>query len=761
MRPWALGLAALAASTTALTATTATAKAKYDASITRTTYGIPHIQSDTWQGVAYGVAYAYAQDNICMLAEEFATVAGERSLHFGPENSSVLGFSEVDNVTSDFFYRSQLQIAELRTVAVDQQHLETIQMMAGYVAGYNRYLKDAGDNLPEACAGKDWVRPITNDDMLRLNGKQMLLASSLALAPGIATAAPPEAPKAAYNVTVPSGFPKDDERTFGSNGWAFGSDVTADGKGLLIGNPHFPWEGPARFWQMHVRGPDGYDVMGVGLAGTPIPTLGFNKDVAWTHTVTKARHFAVYALTLDASDPTTYIVDGEPVKMASQEVSVPMPDGAEPVTRTFYSTQFGPIVTVPGTPFGWNKGMAFALRDANSTNGRALEAWLDIGRAKSVGDIETAVSETLGVPWVNTIAADREGNALHSDITTVPNVTKDLLAACSTPFTALVASQVTLLDGSRSECDTLSAETAAPYPGLLPASEQASRTRKDYVTNSNDSYWISNASNRYEALSPILGPHSNQLSLRTRSNFQETEATLAAGKMDHARAKELTFGNKSLAAEMVVDTFVAACNSGGRSVATCTTLGQWNQRFDTDSRGAYLFERFWDTIRNRKDLWTVPFDAENPLTTPRGLTEDPKVIDDLIEALDKAAAVHDEFAIELDRPWGEIQFRAAGNERIAIHGGPGTAGVLNMQRSQETPGGITPQHGSSYIQIVSFDEAGPVADAILSYSQSTNPASPHYADQTRNYAAKEWYRLPFTDAEIEAAKIGETVKLSE
>jgi len=761
MRPWTLGLAALAASTTALTATAATAKAKYDASVTRTTYGIPHIQSDTWQGVAYGVAYAYAQDNICMLAEEFATVAGERSLHFGPENSSVLGFSDVDNVTSDFFYRSQLQIAELRAVAVDQQHLETIQMMAGYVAGYNRYLKEAGDDLPEACAGKDWVRPITNDDMLRLNGKQMLLASSLALAPGIATAAPPQAPKAAYNVTVPFGFPKDDERTFGSNGWAFGSDVTADGKGLLIGNPHFPWEGPARFWQMHVRGPDGYDVMGVGLAGTPIPTLGFNKDVAWTHTVTKARHFAVYALTLDSADPTTYMVDGEPVKMTSREVSVPMPDGVQPMTRTFYSTQFGPIVTVPGTPFGWNKSMAFALRDANSNNGRAMEAWLGIGQAKNVGDIETAISDTLGIPWVNTIAADREGNALHSDITAVPNVTKDLLSTCSTPFTALVASQVTLLDGSRSECDTLSAETTAPYPGLLPASEQASRTRKDYVTNSNDSYWISNASHRYEALSPILGPHSNQLSLRTRSNFQETETSLAAGKMDHARAKELTFGNKSLAAELVVDPLVAHCMPQGTFDEVCQKLSDWDRRFDADSKGAFLFERFWDKARGRKDLWSVPFDPAKPLTTPRGLTDNAETLDALLVFLKEAAADHDEFAIELDRAWGEIQFRAAGNERIAVHGGPGTAGVLNMQRSRKVDGGVTPQHGSSYIQIVGFDEAGPVADAILSYSQSTNPASPHYADQTRNYAAKTWYRLPFTDEEIAAAKIGETMMLSE
>lgn len=759
-RLWALSTAALATAMTGVGAAPATA-GKYEASITRTTYGIPHIEADTWQGVAYGVAYAYAQDNLCMLAEEFATVAGERSLHFGPENSSVLGFRSVDNVTSDFFYRSQLDLDRMKATMAQQATVETVQLMDGYVAGYNRFLKDNADTLPEACAGKAWVRPITTDDMLRLNGKQMALASSLALAPGIATAAPPEAPKAAYNVKIPMGFPKKDEPTFGSNGWAFGSDATTDGKGLLIGNPHFPWEGPARFWQMHVRGPDGYDVMGVGLAGTPIPTLGFNKDVAWTHTVTAARHFAVYALSLSPDDPTTYMLDGKPVKMDSKQVSVPMPDGADPVTRTFYSTKFGPIVTVPGTPFGWNKSMAFALRDANADNGRAMEAWLGIGHATNVGEIEAAVSETLGIPWVNTIAADREGNALHADITAVPYVNEALIKACATPFSALVADQLILLDGSREECDTQRYVAPGGYQGLLPASDQASRTRKDYVTNSNDSYWISNASSRYEALSPILGPHSNQLSLRTRSNFKETEAMLAAGKMDHARAMELTFGNKSLAAEMVVDDMVIACNTRAQKVGVCFDLANWDQTFDADSRGAFLFERFWERVRNRKDLWSVPFDPENPLTTPRDLTDDHKVMGELIEALEKAAADHDEFAIELDRPWGEVQFRIAGNERIAIHGGPGTAGVLNMQRSRKVPGGLTPEHGSSYIQIVGFDGDGPVADAILSYSQSTNPASPHYADQTRNYAAKKWHRLPFSDEEIEAAKIGETVTLSE
>lgn len=735
----------------------AQAEPVYDVSITRTTFNIPHIVSETWEGVGYGVAYAYAQDNICLLAEEFTTVAGERSLHFGPEGRTLLGLGQSDNLTSDFFFRSQIDLPALREGAKDHTP-ETRALLDGYIAGYNRYLRDTGtDALPEECRDKAWVRPIDTDDMLRMNEKQMLLASSLALAAGIATAGPPGSQGAALELQ----FRDDEEPRYGSNGWAFGAETTADGRGLVIGNPHFPWEGPARFWQLHVQGPGNYNVMGVSIAGGPIPTLGFNRDVAWTHTVTAARHFTLYELSLKPGEPTTYMLDGEETAMEVREISVPMPGGAEPAVRKMYSTKFGPVATVPASGVQWGGTMAFALRDANSGNQRALDAWLGIGKARNVAEVRSAVAETLGIPWVNTIAADREGAALHADVTVVPNVTSDLVEQCSTPLSALVASRVTLLDGTRSECDWQTLPSSAPISGLLPAEAQSVKVRSDYVTNSNDSYWISNPRAPYEELSPILGAHSSALSLRTRSNFMETEAALIAGKMDHAAAKALVYGNKSLAADMVVDPLLGLCLNADDAGAACDALSGWDREFEVGSTGAYLFAEFWDKIRSRPGLWEVTFDPQRPIATPSGLVTTGATWAALLSALKDAAAEIEAKGIALDAPWGKVQTRRHSGAAIAIHGGPGTAGVLNMQRSRDIEGGITPVHGSSYIQIVGFDDDGPVADAILSYSQSTNPASPHYSDQTELYARKEWHRLPFSAEEIEAAKIGETLRLTE
>ncbi|WP_245228766.1 penicillin acylase family protein [Pontixanthobacter sp. CEM42] len=753
MRVWTL---AAALATMAL-AQGLSAQPTYSTKITRTEFNIPHIQSDSWGGVGYGVAYAYAQDNFCMLAEEFATVAGTRSLHFGPENSSVLGFSAVDNVTSDVFYRSQINLEELR-LGWDEQSATARELLDGYIAGYNRYLRDTGiENLPVACAGKRWARAIDRDDLVRLNQKQMLLASSLALAPGIASAAPPGAPEASQISFI---FEPHEDEVLGSNGWAFGGDVTTDGKGLLIGNPHFPWEGPARFWQMHVTGPDGYDVMGVGIAGSPIPTLGFNKDVAWTHTVTAARHFTIYMLALSPDDPTVYLVDGQPVRMAKTEVIVPMPDGADPVTRTTYSTQFGPVVTMPGSPLAWSKGAAFAIRDANSGNQRAIDTWLGIGKAANVGEIEAAVTDRLGIPWVNTIAADRHGDALHADITAVPGVTSAMAQSCSTPFSSFVADKVTLLDGTRAMCDWRKGANSS-VAGLLPASEQASRTRRDYVANSNDSYWVSNPREPYRQLSPILGDFEKALRLRSRSNFTETEAAIQAGKLDHDAAKALVFGNKSLAADMVVEPLLALCADREDLAEVCEVLGRWDRLFEKNSRGAFLFMAFWEKMRKSDELWQVPFDSNDPVNTPHTLATDGTKGTALIGALLSAAADIKETGIALDAPWGEVLTRRHGERRIALHGGPGVAGVLNMQRGRLIEDGIVPVHGSSYIQIVGFDEDGPVADAILTYSQTTDPASEHYSDQTELYSDKKWHRLPFAASEIEGQREGQTVLLAE
>ncbi len=59
-------------------------------------------------------------------------------------------------------------------------------------------------------------------------------------------------------------------------------------------------------------------------------------------------------------------------------------------------------------------------------------------------------------------------------------------------------------------------------------------------------------------------------------------------------------------------------------------------------------------------------------------------------------------------------------------------------------------HGSSFVMAVELGPGGPTGRQIRTYSQSTNPISPYYADQTRLYSRKGFVTIKYTDAHIAA-----------
>jgi len=103
LAPLLIGLASLGASTAA-----AAAPARLDAEIVRTRYGIPHVKAADYASLGYGAGYAFAEDNVCMLADDVVTVTGERSRYFGPDAKTVVSFADIRNLDSDAFFRTLL-----------------------------------------------------------------------------------------------------------------------------------------------------------------------------------------------------------------------------------------------------------------------------------------------------------------------------------------------------------------------------------------------------------------------------------------------------------------------------------------------------------------------------------------------------------------------------------------------------------------------------------------------------------------------------
>ena len=183
-------------------------------------------------------------------------------------------------------------------------------------------------------------------------------------------------------------------------------------------------------------------------------------------------------------------------------------------------------------------------------------------------------------------------------------------------------------------------------------------------------------------------------------------------------------------------------------------LAGWDRTAGVDSHGTHIWTAFWEQARLIPNLYAVPFDVADPVNTPRGLAVDnPQVSQPLVAALAAAQAQLGEKGIPLDARWGDIQFAERHGKRISIPGGVGRHGVFSYIVTRITDGkGFTPiVHGNSYIQVIGWDDEGDLdARGILTYSQSPEPDSPHYADQTELYSRGEWVDFPFTEEEIQA-----------
>lgn len=756
---------------------------EYRAEILRTDYGVPHITAGDYGSLGFGEGYAAAEDNLCDISRGFVEARGELARYFGPGSND-------EHVARDVAVRA-LDIRGQAVTALGRQSEELLDWTQGWAAGFNHYLsvQDETTAAGRWCAGAEWLRPIHDSDLM---ARTVLLSQTLPrLAEAMLAAEPPDTEGFVPSLPPPGAALERarDAMTLvgtGSNAWALGAARTENGRGLLLGNPHYPWYGSERFWEKHLTIPGELDIYGVHLLGAPGVAIGFNQQLGWSHTVSASQRLVFHELTLVEGNPTSYLLDGEPRNMTERRVIVPVlgEDGVVAQREHIqYFSIYGPVVVLPDMP--WSDKRAYAVRDANAGNHSALAQWLDMGRADSMDAFIEAHREWNAMPWVNTIAASRDGRALYLDNSTVGHLSEQAIAAWRARVDApdSLAGKLwrnhgqVLLDGSES-ANTWQVNPLTAMPETVPFDERPRAERADHVFNANDAYWLYHAQARLEEHSPLYGRTAVAQSLRTRMN-----ALLLAedGPWDYAgddgkfalpEIQAALFGNDSLAAHLLLPELREACAAAGDAPgAACTAIAGFNGRFDVDSPGAVLFREWlarWPYAATRQagELFATQFDSADPLHTPRGLA-DPALA---VERLKAAATVLEAAGIPLDAPLGELQAAYLGEKRLPVHGGNAREGVANLMISG-TPGhplaAIEPRpvadsrlltdagypivHGGSFILALGFDDDGPIAEALLSYGQSANPASAHFADQAALYREKRWRPALFDRQAVEAA----------
>lgn len=792
-RPQTLAWATLAGLSATLPACTdddaSSATPKYEVEIRRTTNGVAHITGADLPSVAYGSGYAVAEDHGCTIAEQILKVRSERASFWGAGESDV-------HLNSDLAYK-HIGVYQKAAEHFDELPEDVRETIVAYAAGYNAYLKEVGaEGFPGSCAGEAWVREIDEIDLYAYFRELALLGSGRQLLDFIATAQPPGSQQ--FPAPPLDKIKEWTDSPFGSNGWGIGSELSATGGGMLLANPHFPWEGELRLWESHLTIPGELNVYGAGLIGVPVVLIGFNDAVAWTHTVSAGNRFTFYRLDLVPGNPTAYMREGQEVEMSSETYSVDVrnDDGStRTVTRTLYRTEYGPVLNV--SPFSWTSEFTFTYRDANIDNTQLISQFLAMNRATSMDEFQAAHRDNLGIPWVNTMSTSADGRAWYIDSTPTPNLSDEAITAMdqrlddgdffAVAFDSLGA---VLLEASTSRDDWVEVP-GARSPGLVPWDRLPQLERSDFIFNANDSHWMTNPEELLEGYSPLHGRERTPRSVRTRMNaitLMEGAGGFAGddGKFDLAELQAAALSNRGLSAELLRDDLVARCTAtssvdvDGATVdlgPACTVLANWDLRLNLDSVGAVVFREFigdytTEQTQDRGALFATPFDPNDPVNTPRDLAPPLPDRDRSLEALGRAVQRLGEAGIAIDATLGDAQFTKKGDLEIPIHGGGRLEGVTNlitystslysardpaMPRGEVinsstglTDEGYVVNYGTSFIMTVAYTDEGPEAAAFVTYGQSEDPNSPWFSDQTQAFSDKAWRPVAYTEADIAA-----------
>jgi acyl-homoserine-lactone acylase len=170
---------------------------------------------------------------------------------------------------------------------------------------------------------------------------------------------------------------------------------------------------------------------------------------------------------------------------------------------------------------------------------------------------------------------------------------------------------------------------------------------------------------------------------------------------------------------------------GTESIEAANVLKAWDRKTDTGSRGAVLFEAWWNEVRN--DMFEVPWNRENPVTTPHGIKEKQKAVEILVKA---AKAVKDKYG-SIDIAWGEVNRFRIGEKDYPANGGPDNLGVFRtMYFADDNDNKKHAVAGDTYIAVTEFGDKVR-ASVLLGYGNATQPGNKHIGDQLNMLSEKK------------------------
>lgn len=679
----------------------ATAFKPADVRIARDKFGVPHIFGKTDADVAYGVAYAHAEDDFSTLQEVLAMTRGRAGAMLGEDGA------KVDYAAALLGVRATTK-RDWPRLPADVQKLFT-----AYAAGLNHYADKHPDEV--RLSG---LFPVTGEDVVAgfvlrspfFFGLDSVLGS---LVEGTEIGREGGPALDATGKLVPRELTPlgTDPADNGSNAMAVAPARSTDGATRLVSNSHQPWTGGVAWYELVVHSQEGWDFAGANFPGSPYPFLGHNKYLGWTNTVNRPDLIDVYKLVLDDSGEN-YRFDGawRPLEEKRIWLKVKVGPFVLPVPRTIYRSVHGPVVK--------NEKGAFAIRYAGIDQANMVTQYYRLNKAKDFAEWRAAMAGQ-GVPATNFVYADAKGNI-------------GLFYNAMFPDRPAGFNWRGVLPGDTSADLWTKTLPFDRVPALV-------NPRSGYVMNANNTPWVAAGPGDEldaAAFSPLLGIEDDMTNRATRL----IELFEASGQIDEARLKAIKYDtaySRTGYAKAWMDRLLALDTKGDPALTQAQALlRQWDWNLDGRGKGDALA--------------LMVLRPANGRHYQRRAAPDPRTV-----LKETVAHLQDHFG-GLDPKLGAVLRLRHGDgpNRIdlPLDGGNDTVRASTLWDA-EPDGRLKVRHGDSFIMFVTWDRGGRVrSESIQPFgAATTRPASPHYNDQAPLFVAHKLKPVLFDPAALKAS----------
>ena len=345
--------------------------------IIRDNYGVPHIYAPTDAEVAYGFAWAQAEDHFKLIQEGYLAGNGLLGKLIGLKGAGADFLTQLiqSEETVDKYYNT-----------LDKKF---IALAEAFAEGLNAY----SNKHPEEILEKK-LFPLTVKKLLRYTQLQLFISN--------------EADKLVSGIVNNSlSWPyKIEEASKGSNFIAVSRNRTGSDETFLAINTHQPLEGPTSWYEAHLVSEEGTNIIGAAFPGTPCILTGANEYLGWTHTVNYPDKADVYALQMHPKKKDVYLVDGKPYTLEKFKAKLTLKFlGINiPIKKKFYKSIYGPTLK--------NKTGVYSVRTPSTTNITAIEQWWKMNKATNFSEFYEAL-EMKALPGYNIGYADRNDTIFY------------------------------------------------------------------------------------------------------------------------------------------------------------------------------------------------------------------------------------------------------------------------------------------------------------------------------------------------------------